>query len=63
MRKGGPRIFSVSEGHIVLEREEGNALSRLWPITRGWRCGPSLLITAGQGFVIRSCSVLLYVLC
>ncbi len=20
----------------------------------GWRCGPSLLITAGQGFVIRS---------
>jgi hypothetical protein len=43
-------IFSVSEGHIVLEREGGNAMSRLWPITT-WlaltafitdNCGPGV---------------------
>ncbi len=50
MREGVPRIFSVSEGHIVLERTEGTALSRIWPIA-SWlalrtfitdNCGPGV---------------------
>jgi hypothetical protein len=52
MREGVPRIFSVSAcvRMRVLEREEGTALSRVWPVAT-WlalkafitdNCGPGL---------------------